>query len=176
MGCPGCGSSLWNGKKCPACGRLASDTSRRLGDYPPPARAAWQAAPKGALGGALAGYLGGGPLDLQQFGNQVLLAGAAGAVLGLVFPLVLWFGFGDRDWTAWLAVPAFAAGGAAVFGAKQALDLAIGWAVAPWGKGVLAAALGAVAGGLLAAGFAYLAASRREARRTALCPRPLDQE
>jgi hypothetical protein len=167
MSCPGCGSKLWNGEKCAACGRLASDTSRRLGDYPPPPAAAWRAVPKGAAGGALAGFLGGGPVDLQQFGNQVLLAGAVGAALGLTFALVYWFALRERNWVVWLAVPGVAAGGAVVFGAKQALDLALGLALAPWGNGLVAAALGAVVGGLLAAGFAYLLAARREARRSA---------
>lgn len=78
MGCPGCGSNLWNGEKCLACGRLASDTSRGAGRHPLPAEAARVAVAKGALGGALAGYLGGGPFGLGQFGNQMLLAGAAG--------------------------------------------------------------------------------------------------
>ena len=32
MSCPGCGSSLWNGEKCGACGRAAADPSPRLGD------------------------------------------------------------------------------------------------------------------------------------------------
>lgn len=36
MSCPGCGSSLWNGEKCGACGRVASDTTPRLGERPPP--------------------------------------------------------------------------------------------------------------------------------------------
>jgi hypothetical protein len=32
MTCPGCGSSLWDGNKCPACGRLGTDlTPRSLG-------------------------------------------------------------------------------------------------------------------------------------------------
>jgi hypothetical protein len=29
MKCPGCGSSLWDGIKCPACGRLGTDITPR---------------------------------------------------------------------------------------------------------------------------------------------------
>jgi hypothetical protein len=31
MKCPGCGSNLWDGTKCAACGRLGSDLSPRVG-------------------------------------------------------------------------------------------------------------------------------------------------
>lgn len=31
MKCPGCGSSLWDGKKCGACGRLGTDLAPRAG-------------------------------------------------------------------------------------------------------------------------------------------------
>lgn len=172
MGCPGCGSNLWTGEKCPACGRLASDTSRRLGDHPLPAEAARQAVAKGAFGGAVAGYLGGGPFDLSQFGNQVLLGAALGTALGLVAVLLLWFAAGDRDWSYLWFVPAASGGAALLFGVKELLDWAVGWAAAPWGKGLAAAAVGAVIGGILAAAGAYAVARRREARRTTklTCP------
>ena len=29
MNCPGCGSNLWGGNKCPACGRLGTDLTPR---------------------------------------------------------------------------------------------------------------------------------------------------
>lgn len=166
MGCPGCGSSLWNKEKCPACGRLSSDTSRRLGDYPLPAEAARQAIFKGAIGGALAGYLGGGPFDLAQFGNQVLLAAALGAAGGLAVVLFLWFAVGESDWTYWLFVPAIAGGAALVFGIKEFMDWGLGWAAAQWGRGLASAAVGAVVGGALSSAGAFLVANRREVRRT----------
>jgi 4-hydroxybenzoate polyprenyltransferase len=47
-------------------------------------------------------------------------------------------------------------------GLKEAFGWALGWAVAQQAKGLAAAALGAVLGGVLAAGFAYIAARRRD--------------
>jgi hypothetical protein len=162
MRCPACGSSLWNNDKCPACGRLASDTSRRQGSHPEPTVAARHAALKGAFGGLVAGYLGGGPLELDKLGNQMLVAAGIGAVVGIAFAAWLSLGSGNRDRVFWLYVPAIAFGAAVLVGVNEVFDWALGWALAPHVKGLVAAGLGAVIGAVSAAGLAYIAARYRD--------------
>ncbi|MCI0743407.1 MAG: hypothetical protein L0Y72_30645 [Gemmataceae bacterium] len=110
----------------------------------------------------MAGYLGGGPLELDKLGNEMLLAAGLGAVVGVIVAAWLSFESGHRDWVFWLFVPAITAGAALLVALKEAFDWALGWAVAQGVKGLAAAALGAVLGGVLAAGFAYIAARRRD--------------
>src|SRR5438132_898225 len=89
--CPGCGSNLWDGAKCGACGRLASDTSPRAGPQVP---SRWErvatAAFKGTVAGGVAGYLGGGPLNLPALEWALWIGAGTGAVVGLL--VVLWIG------------------------------------------------------------------------------------
>jgi hypothetical protein len=117
---------------------------------------------KGACGGALAGYLGGGPFELDNLGNQMLISGALGAAIGMV--VVAWLAFESGAWDRvfWLFVPGVAAATALLVGFREAFDWALGWAVAQQAKGLVAAGLGAAAGAALAAGLAYIAAWRRD--------------
>jgi len=143
---------------------LASDTSRRLGDYPPPAEAAVEAGFQGAFGGAIAGYLGGGPLEVGKLADGLLWVTAIAAGIGFACAIMTWFALGYRDWFVFLLMPAAAVCGAMMYGVGELFDWGVGWVAAQWGRGLIAAVVGAIAAATLGAGFTYLTACRRERR------------
>ena len=116
-----------------------------------------EAATTGALGGALAAYLGGGPLDPGGLADKLLL----GAAIGAGVPLVFLVGFAvvarDRSvlWWLWWAVPG-AALGALILGYRELLDWAFGWAVGAWASGWRAALVGGAVGAVVVGGIAFL--------------------
>src|SRR5262245_33604532 len=70
MNCPGCGSKLWDGSKCAACGRLASDLSPRVGSQSDDIRV-----PHGGTAQLLA---------------LIITGGGVAALVGLLPALPLW--------------------------------------------------------------------------------------
>jgi hypothetical protein len=162
VNCPGCGSTLWNDVQCGACGRLASDTSPRTGPQPlTRAQRVGAAGIKGAIGGGIAGFLGGGPLNPGAVGHQLLLGLAVGAVAGVVLVVVASGGrLREAGWL-WSFVPGMAAVGAFAQGAKRLVGWAWGFVVAQWAEGYIALAAGAAAGAALAAMVVFLSSAPR---------------
>jgi hypothetical protein len=116
---------------------------------------------KGVLGGAVAGYVGGGLLDGGAAQEQFLLGAGVGACIGIAFGLL---GLARGRWVAVkelaLWVPVGALLGAAIFGGQHLAVWAFGWAAQRWAGGVLAAAVGAVFGGALGVLFGYATGAR----------------
>jgi hypothetical protein len=172
MSCPGCGSKLWDGARCGACGRLASDASLRGGEQRS-SRAArvGLATIKGIAAGAILGYLGGGPLNLSAIENGIWIGAAVGAVVGIVaVSLLARINWREAGLALWL-IPGLAAAGALVIGFKKLARWAFGWAVAQAGEQYVAAGLGALLGGLIAGLIAYWASRDRHVPSTSATTR-----
>jgi uncharacterized membrane protein YeaQ/YmgE (transglycosylase-associated protein family) len=169
MSCPGCGSTLWDGNKCGACGRQASDTTPRVGPARPSrANRVVMAALKGAVAGAVLGYLGGKPLNLPALENGIWIGAVTGAVVGLVV-VVLLARFSRREASlALVLIPGLALAGAITIGFKKLVGWAFGWAVAQENQGYIAAVLGGVIGCLLAASIAFLMSRDRDVKKDAV--------
>lgn len=112
---------------------------------------------KGIIGGAVAGYVGGGLFDRGAAQEQFLIGAVVGACIGLVFGLLEAIGrvgWGRLWGLVWLPISIL--GCAAVFGGKYIAAWAFGWAVQAWTHGVLAAVAGAVIGGVLGVVLGFL--------------------
>jgi hypothetical protein len=119
------------------------------------------AAIKGAIGGGVAGYLGGGPLNPGAVGNDVLVGLVVGAVAGFVLVVMASGGRLRQAGLFWTFVPGMAVVGAFAVGAMRLLGWAFGFAVAQWAEGYVALGMGAAAGAALAAGIVFLASGGR---------------
>jgi hypothetical protein len=111
---------------------------------------------RGAIGGGIAGYVGGGVFDAGALVHQLLLGAGIGAVVGVVFGLLSaggWLGVlkGVALW-----IPAGAAICAAVFGGKHLTAWTLGWAVNHWAHGLEAVLIGGILGGLAGMVFGFL--------------------
>jgi hypothetical protein len=119
---------------------------------------------KGVLGGAVAGYVGGGLLDRGAAQEQFLLGAGVGACIGVIFGLLEVGGRTGVVKGLALWVPVGTLMCAAIFGGTYLAAWVFGWAVQRWAQGILAAMVGAVLGGALGALIGYLAGGRAPAQ------------
>jgi hypothetical protein len=103
--------------------------------------------------------VGGGLLDRGTALEQFLLGATVGVCIGLLFGLLAGLAGGPRAAVNELGlwVPVGALIGAAIVGGKYLVAWAFGWVVQHWAQGILAAAVGAVFGGLLGVLIVHLA-------------------
>jgi hypothetical protein len=120
-----------------------------------------EAATGGALGGAAAGYLGSGPLNVGGLVDKLLLGAGLGSgaalIVLVVLLIVLRISWREVLQTAWWLIPSCAGLCALVMGYKELLGWAFGWALAGWATGWRAALLGGVVGAMVFGGIAFIA-------------------
>jgi hypothetical protein len=118
-----------------------------------------EAATGGALGGAVAGYLG-SPFDFGGLLDKLLLGAGIGVGAALVFLVILLVVI-KESWrevlgaALWM-VPGCAGLCALVMGYKELLDWAFGWTLTSWVVGWRAAVLGGLVGAILFGGGTHL--------------------
>jgi hypothetical protein len=111
---------------------------------------------RGAIVGGMAGALGGGVLDLDALGKQLLVGAGLGFVIGVVFGLLSRGGrFSVLKGLA-LWVPFGTVFCAAIFGTNHLVGWAFGRAINQWVQGLRAGLAGAVLGSAFGALFVFL--------------------